>query len=486
MPKGRVLQGASAATGAGVAICALASPVTAQQVTVAPLVQSSIGTRSGTEAFSGSNLVVYRAGTPADGGGFEATVDERPDSIFFRNGVTSLGAIGVIASSTRLEITLANDTPAPLIFRSFESVIIPAGFGFYTAVVAGACSPLSPTACGSVLGPAGSFANLVRPAEAGPGDLLGRAGFAFRVLVDGVVQFDLASSLALEHDPLLGINRFVESFGAGPSVLSGWRLNSAPGDPNVIGYAWDTTSFTVDLGGRVLAPGETQTITYLSSVFAESYAIFPGGLNALGLLGYSAFGDPPVGRPGGGGSLSGFEVGAMAGGVERIEIGGFTFVYPYWDRGRLFFPPIGGVIPEPATWAMMIAGFGLVGGMARRRRLAGAGVGPAAATGLVPPSRRHPPVPLANGCQERREIGEPAGDEVDDLAFALDHALDPEHRGRKDETPLRLEQLRPDDEIGLAGLVFQRDEHHPLGRARLLADEDDASTPERPAIARLA
>lgn len=31
-------------------------------------------------------------------------------------------------------------------------------------------------------------------------------------------------------------------------------------------------------------------------------------------------------------------------------------------------PPVpGGVIPEPATWAMMIMGFGLVGSMARRR-----------------------------------------------------------------------------------------------------------------------
>ncbi|MFN7175352.1 MAG: PEPxxWA-CTERM sorting domain-containing protein, partial [Thermaurantiacus sp.] len=32
----------------------------------------------------------------------------------------------------------------------------------------------------------------------------------------------------------------------------------------------------------------------------------------------------------------------------------------------------GGVIPEPATWAMLIAGFGLVGGAARRRRASGA------------------------------------------------------------------------------------------------------------------
>lgn len=31
-------------------------------------------------------------------------------------------------------------------------------------------------------------------------------------------------------------------------------------------------------------------------------------------------------------------------------------------------PPVGGVVPEPSTWAMLIAGFGLVGGVARRRR----------------------------------------------------------------------------------------------------------------------
>ncbi|WP_243453872.1 PEPxxWA-CTERM sorting domain-containing protein [Sandaracinobacteroides saxicola] len=31
-------------------------------------------------------------------------------------------------------------------------------------------------------------------------------------------------------------------------------------------------------------------------------------------------------------------------------------------------PNPGGVVPEPASWAMMIAGFGLVGGLMRRRR----------------------------------------------------------------------------------------------------------------------
>ncbi len=31
-------------------------------------------------------------------------------------------------------------------------------------------------------------------------------------------------------------------------------------------------------------------------------------------------------------------------------------------------PPVAGVVPEPGTWAMMVAGFGVVGGMMRRRR----------------------------------------------------------------------------------------------------------------------
>lgn len=41
-----------------------------------------------------------------------------------------------------------------------------------------------------------------------------------------------------------------------------------------------------------------------------------------------------------------------------------TFIYGF----RLSGDSLAAVVPEPATWAMLIAGFGLVGGMARRRR----------------------------------------------------------------------------------------------------------------------
>jgi hypothetical protein len=38
------------------------------------------------------------------------------------------------------------------------------------------------------------------------------------------------------------------------------------------------------------------------------------------------------------------------------------------DVKQISFDPVMSGIPEPASWAMMLAGFGLVGGAARRRR----------------------------------------------------------------------------------------------------------------------
>jgi hypothetical protein len=40
------------------------------------------------------------------------------------------------------------------------------------------------------------------------------------------------------------------------------------------------------------------------------------------------------------------------------------------DLSDLFKPGAIGGVPEPASWAMMLGGFGLVGGTMRRRRLA--------------------------------------------------------------------------------------------------------------------
>jgi hypothetical protein len=46
-----------------------------------------------------------------------------------------------------------------------------------------------------------------------------------------------------------------------------------------------------------------------------------------------------------------------------------TVTYDYTSPTPPPPPPVGGV-PEPASWALLVAGFGIVGGVARRRRMA--------------------------------------------------------------------------------------------------------------------
>ncbi len=61
-------------------------------------------------------------------------------------------------------------------------------------------------------------------------------------------------------------------------------------------------------------------------------------------------------------------------GFYKFDAGNGTNTIPFATKGSSGFvlygtgtPPTGGV-PEPATWAMLIAGFGLVGSAMRRRR----------------------------------------------------------------------------------------------------------------------
>jgi hypothetical protein len=55
--------------------------------------------------------------------------------------------------------------------------------------------------------------------------------------------------------------------------------------------------------------------------------------------------------------------------APTFELGSYTLTNFFGDPARLTISEAGGgVIPEPAAWAMMIAGFGLVGAGLRRRR----------------------------------------------------------------------------------------------------------------------
>ena len=54
---------------------------------------------------------------------------------------------------------------------------------------------------------------------------------------------------------------------------------------------------------------------------------------------------------------------------DRVTISyGTAGLYAFIDDFRLGAPAATGAVPEPATWAMMLVGFGAVGGALRRRQ----------------------------------------------------------------------------------------------------------------------
>ena len=57
-------------------------------------------------------------------------------------------------------------------------------------------------------------------------------------------------------------------------------------------------------------------------------------------------------------------------GAGSHSITGIATVSPTGSGGAYIELAKGGAVPEPSTWAMMIAGFGMVGYMARRRSMA--------------------------------------------------------------------------------------------------------------------
>src|ERR1017187_4768081 len=76
-------------------------------------------------------------------------------------------------------------------------------------------------------------------------------------------------------------------------------------------------------------------------------------------------------------------------------------------------------------------------------------------------------------------------DEMDDLALALDAAVDRQHPGRKDYAALPFIEFWPDHEIGDAGLVLDGDEDDAFRRARHLPHEHETGGPEPASIAGL-
>jgi hypothetical protein len=134
----------------------------------------------------------------------------------------------------------------------------------------------------------------------------------------------------------------------------------------VVGVGWNVTLFAD-------APSwlDEMVVTFTDSDIGAGVDLRPGiGDEFPGIQTYSSGGVVDL-------TLLGLDFSVGADGLLRLEFWETFVDYPndwdgIWQSGTLTFRVLSAdaVIPEPATWALMIAGFGLVGFAVRRRRVA--------------------------------------------------------------------------------------------------------------------
>src|SRR6266436_4372138 len=83
--------------------------------------------------------------------------------------------------------------------------------------------------------------------------------------------------------------------------------------------------------------------------------------------------------------------------------------------------------------------------------------------------------------QKGAVVRQPPGYKMHHFAFAFKHPFDA-HQARAEQlAPLALDEMRPDDDINIAGLVLERYKYRSRGSARALAAGDDARRARRSA-----
>lgn len=326
----------------------------------------------------------------AGGSDFNSFVDVGRTAISFESSNAIAGRSVYSSAGSTVEFDFNNDTDGHV---GFHSTITPAGLGFYLANVDGDCAFSS---CGEAVG---SSLSALRPNN-GDSSYIGSVGFDFRVqdtYFDGEVTrtvdlFSVQGNLDLLYggrcdgfciNDNLGSGVFGDGSGA-RGLLGGFTRSTLSGDNAILGYAWDETDVFASLGSGL------HHITYSTSVFSGISADCLSG--GACLVAFSGFGDP-VGRGGGVDSADegltgfdflsslGFSDGPVMGGPDLSDGPGAltgirfkpaTFGIPRFVDGVLVFDTSVSAAPEPATWAIMILGFGVVGTALRRRRVLGA------------------------------------------------------------------------------------------------------------------
>jgi hypothetical protein len=153
---------------------------------------------------------------------------------------------------------------------------------------------------------------------------------------------NIAFARSIDPDP--DVNTF------GSFATNNQRGNSLFGINDFIGAAGPRTGLTIgllNLSGTDFVSG-----TSINSSCCNNVNPFNVLSNSAGGLGLTSTGDHSLNMA--------WRIGNMTGG-QSVAL---TYAYVFGDN----IETVGGGVPEPTSWAMLIAGFGLVGGAARRRR----------------------------------------------------------------------------------------------------------------------
>lgn len=313
------------------------------------------------------------------GTGYSAFTDTDSNYIYFESGSMTAGAGNASRSVTEVAIDLSADAGTGPIDRLVSSVF-GSTFGFYISEFGAgdpSCAGITLPSCGLANSGAG-FGELFNKVAVGAS--IATSSIAFDVLLDGVTVRSLAGKITMIASGG-GQVSFVEDFGSGAdslsSALSNFRFDGV--DNYAYGYSWDDTAFTA-LFSDVIEVGEAGTVTY--RITTETLSLADARISSSNaVIAYACFPDP-VGRGGGNNSSE-----AARGSVGAMNLIGndsddtcddftsgkrkYALELPRIDDGAIIFER-GDVpaVPEPASWAMLIAGFGLVGASLRRHRVA--------------------------------------------------------------------------------------------------------------------
>lgn len=155
----------------------------------------------------------------------------------------------------------------------------------------------------------------------------------------------------------------------GPTFSRPVSLIQVAGPPLYNAVRYETIGFTVDAGGSYQFNLDPPVADPFHDVFLVLYSDNFNPVSPLGNI--LALDDDSSGLSIGGAQLAfdlapGVDYFAVATGFENIDFGSFALIID--GPGTATRIDRGGAVPEPASWALMLTGFGGMGALVRRRR----------------------------------------------------------------------------------------------------------------------